>query len=65
MIAKAEIVGVIQMSIDSSLKSKGSLTGRRSVMTRAERIDALKDAKKFDGAKNPALGLPKTKVVEK
>ncbi len=51
------------MSIDSSLKTEGNLTTKRSVMTRAERIQALKEDKrhtKDDGA----LGLPKTKVRE-
>lgn len=52
------------MSLDSSLKIKGGLAGKRSVMTRAERIAALKSDKKFTD-KNSALGLPKTKVVEK
>lgn len=52
------------MSLDSSLKTKGNLTGKRSVMTRAERIEALKDEKKFDPKKDTALGLPKTKVRE-
>ncbi|MEL6739312.1 MAG: small basic protein [Planctomycetota bacterium] len=51
------------MSLDSSLKTKGNLTGKRSVMTRAERVAALKSDKKLD-EKGKALGLPKTKVVE-
>ncbi len=50
------------MSIDSSLKTKGALAGKRSVMTRPERIEALKADKKFDAKKDTALGLPKTKV---
>lgn len=52
------------MSLDPSLKTKGNLTGRRSVMTRAERIAALKADKKFNEKKNTALGLVKTKVTE-
>lgn len=52
------------MSLDSSLKSKGKLTGKRNVMTRAERVEALKDDKKFDPRKDSPLGLPKTKVRE-
>lgn len=51
------------MSLDASLKTKGNLTGKRSVMTRAERVAALKADKKIDD-KSKALGLPKTKVVE-
>lgn len=52
------------MSLDRSLKTKGSLTGKRSVMTRAERVSALTANKRFDPKKSPALGLPKTKVIE-
>gem|GEM_PF-353528 len=51
------------MSIDSSLKTEGNLTTKRSVMTRAERIAALKDEKRHT-KDNGALGLPKTKVRE-
>lgn len=52
------------MSLDSSLKTKGALAGKRSVMTRAERIATLKDEKRFDPKKDKPLGLPKTKVRE-
>jgi small basic protein (TIGR04137 family) len=52
------------MSIDSSLKTEGNLTTVRNVMTRAERIAALKDDGKFVDGKNTAHGLPKTKVKE-
>ncbi len=51
------------MSIDSSLKTEGNLSVKRTVMKRAERIDALKADKKHD-EKSGALGLPKTKVRE-
>lgn len=53
------------MSLDPSLKLKGSLTGRRSVMTRAERVQALIDEKRLNPENGKALGLPKTKVIEK
>ena len=53
------------MSLDRSLKVKGGLTGRRSVMTRAERVEALIADKRFKPEKSAALGLPKTKVIEK
>ncbi|MAY74797.1 MAG: small basic protein [Phycisphaerae bacterium] len=53
------------MSLDRSLKSAGALDGRRSVMTRAERVLALKADKRLDPKKDSALGLPKTKVPEK
>ncbi|MEM1186073.1 MAG: small basic protein [Planctomycetota bacterium] len=52
------------MSLDSSLKSKGKLTGKRNVMTRAERVQQMVSDKKLDPKKDNALGLPKTKVVE-
>lgn len=51
------------MSIDRSLKTAGNLTTKRSVMTRGERLVALKDEKRHDEKKG-ALGLPKTKVRE-
>jgi small basic protein (TIGR04137 family) len=50
------------MSLDSSLKVSGKLAGKRSVMTRTERIAKLITDKKFDPAKNNALNLPKTGV---
>lgn len=52
------------MSIDSSLKIKGGLTGKRSVMTRAERVAALKADKRLDPKDPKVLGLPKTKPTE-
>ena len=53
------------MSIDPSLKTAGNLATVRNVMTRAERIAALKESGKYDPKKHGALGLPKTKVKEK
>lgn len=50
------------MSLDPSLKSKTSLTGVRSVLTRAERIAKMKDERKFDEKKSSPVGLPKTRV---
>ncbi len=52
------------MSIDSSLKTEGNLTTVRNVMTRTERIAALKEEGKFVEGKDTAHGLPKTKVKE-
>jgi len=52
------------MSIDSSLKTEGNLTTVRNVMTRAERIAALKEEGKFIDKKSTAHGLPKTKVKD-
>ncbi|MFN7021973.1 MAG: small basic protein [Phycisphaerales bacterium] len=48
------------MSLDRSLKSKGSLTGVRSVLTRAERIAKMKADRKFVDGKTSPIGLPKT-----
>ncbi|MBX3403923.1 MAG: small basic protein [Phycisphaeraceae bacterium] len=50
------------MSLDRSLKTKGSLTGVRSVLTRAERISKMQSDKKFDAKKDKVLGIPKTRV---
>ncbi len=51
------------MSIDRSLKSSGGMSKKRSVYTRAERIQRLVDDKKMDITKNgKALGLAKTRV---
>lgn len=49
------------MSLDRSLKSSGMLAGKRSVLTRTERIAKLTTDKKFDPKTGKALGLPKTK----
>ncbi len=49
------------MSLDRSLKTSSSLTGKRSVLTRTERIAKMKAEKKFPEGKPRALGLPKTK----
>ncbi|MFI4872208.1 MAG: small basic protein [Phycisphaerales bacterium JB058] len=53
------------MSLNRSLKTKGNLSGKRSVMKRAERIEKLKNDQKFTNGENSPLGLPKTHVVEK
>jgi small basic protein (TIGR04137 family) len=46
------------MSVDRSLKLKNALTRHRNVLTRAERIQTLKDEERWtDGAS--VLGLPK------
>jgi small basic protein (TIGR04137 family) len=53
------------MSLDRSLKISASLSGKRSVMTRAERIQKLLGEKKYDVSKDKALGLAKTLVPTK
>src|SRR5689334_23136228 len=47
------------MSLDRSLKSASSLVRHRNVLTRAERLERLKEAEKWDDNKNSPLGLPK------
>ncbi|MHC4543246.1 MAG: small basic protein [Planctomycetota bacterium] len=46
------------MSIDRSLKIKGALKRHRNVLTRAERIEKLKDEEKWS-EEDSLLGLPK------
>lgn len=46
------------MSIDRSLKIKGALTRHRNVLSRAERIEQLKDEEKWSEG-DSVLGLPK------
>lgn len=50
------------MSLDPSLRVSQSLAGKRSVLTRAERIGKLMTDKKIDTKKDNALGLRKTLV---
>lgn len=46
------------MSIDRSLKVKGALTRHRNVLTRAERIEKLKDEERWAEG-NTVFSLPK------
>jgi small basic protein (TIGR04137 family) len=46
------------MSIDPSLKIKGALTRHRNVLTRAERIEQLKEEDRWS-EEDSLLGLPK------
>lgn len=46
------------MSIDPSLKVKGSLTRHRNVLSRAERIERLKDEERWSEGES-LFGLPK------
>ena len=46
------------MSIDPSLKIKGALERHRNVLTRAERIEQLKDDEKWSES-DSLMGLPK------
>ena len=51
------------MSIDKSLRRKNNLTGSRSVLTRAERIQAMKSDEKWTVGRSP-FGLPKVRVLK-
>ncbi len=46
------------MSIDRSLKIKGTLTRHRNVLSRAERVEQLKDEEKWSEG-DSVLGMPK------
>ena len=46
------------MSIDRSLKVKGALSRHRNVLSRAERIERLKDEERWEVG-GSVLGLPK------
>jgi small basic protein (TIGR04137 family) len=46
------------MSVDPSLKIKNALTRHRNVLTRAERIEKLKDEERWSEG-GSVLGLPK------
>lgn len=46
------------MSIDRSLKIKGALMRHRNVLSRAERIEKLKDEERWNES-DSLLGLPK------
>ncbi len=49
------------MSIDKSLKKKGSLVLSRNVLRRAERIEKLKENERWTDETSP-YGLPKVRV---
>mgnify|MGYP006293007115 CR=1 FL=1 len=50
------------MTMDRTLKLHGGLAGRRSVLTRAERIELLTEEDRFDPENDSPLGLPKVRV---
>ncbi|MCX7666970.1 MAG: small basic protein [Gemmataceae bacterium] len=49
------------MSIDKSLRRKRGSASNRSVLTRAERIQKLKESEKWTEGRSP-FGLPKVRV---
>jgi len=50
------------MTMDRTLKVHGGLVGKRSVLTRAERIARLTEEEKFNPQTDSPLGLPKVRV---
>ncbi len=52
------------MSLEKGLKTKGSMTRQRSVLTRAERIDAMIDRGDWD-EEHSVYGLPKLRVLQR
>ena len=51
------------MTIDKSLKVKRGMSRVRNVLTRAERLDKLKEAERWTEG-SPVLGLPKVRVLK-
>ena len=51
------------MSLDPTLKSRNSLAGRRSVLSRTERIEKLVEEGKFDPEEASPFGLPKVRTI--
>lgn len=49
------------MAIDKSLKVKAGASANRSVLTRVERIEKLRESEKFGEGTSP-YGLPKVRV---
>ena len=49
------------MTIDKSLKIRRGATSARSVLTRAERLERLKETDRWSEGQSP-LGLPKVRV---
>lgn len=52
------------MSIHSSLRTGGSLSKHRNVLSRAERLLRLEDEGRWAESKNSVLGLPKVKSIK-
>ncbi len=51
------------MTMDKSLRVRAGLARARSVLTRAERINRLKQAERWEEGRSP-LGLPKVRVFK-
>jgi small basic protein (TIGR04137 family) len=57
------LAGIERMTIDKSLKVKKGGVANKSVMTRVERINRLKELGKWEDG-NAILGMPKVRVVK-
>ena len=57
------LAGIERMTIDKSLKVKKGGSSNKSVMTRVERINRLKELGKWEDS-NAILGMPKVRVVK-
>ena len=52
------------MSIDPSLKNSNKLSGRRNVLSRAERVFKMQEEGTFDPDNDSPFGLPKYRVIQ-
>ena len=52
------------MSLHPSLKKRGSIKAKRSVLKRFERVDLLKEKGRWTEETGKVFGLPKTKNEE-
>ncbi len=52
------------MSIHSSLKTGGSLTKHRNVLSRTERLARLEEKEAWNEEENSVLGLPKVRNIK-
>jgi small basic protein (TIGR04137 family) len=51
------------MTIDKTLKVRAGMIRNRNVLTRAERLEKLKETERWQEG-NPVLGLPKVRVAK-
>lgn len=56
-------IRVFLMTMDQSLRVKAGAIKSRNVLTRAERVERMKQLGKFDES-NPIVGMPKVRVVK-
>lgn len=53
------------MSLHKSLVSGNKMARARSVLSRAERIEKLKEEGRFIEGESPVFGLPKVRTIQK